>query len=91
MIDYAVEFKKQKSLTKKECLKIKPGTWIVLKWLDGENTAVLLLERLENCLGDIGLCYFDPELGVVSRHAVHGQIVGIVGKLKCPDDNDYWA
>ena len=82
MVDYAAEFKNQKPLTKKEAMKIKPGTWIELKWTDSENTVVLLLERPENCLGDVGLCYYDPHIEQVSRHAVHSQIVGVRGRLE---------
>jgi hypothetical protein len=63
-------------------MKIKPGTWIELKWTDSENTVVLLLERPENCLGDVGLCYYDPHIEQVSRHAVHSQIVGVRGRLE---------
>ncbi len=85
MTDYAVEFKSQKSLTKKEVMKIKPGTWVELKWYDSENTVVLLLERPETCLGDVGLYYYDPYIEGVSRHAVHSQIVKVVGNLQRPE------
>jgi hypothetical protein len=78
-------FNAQRPLTKKEVMELKPGTWVELKWRDSENTVVLLLERPEN--SSSWLCYYDPDFELVARHAVHSQIVKVVGNLHVPNKN----
>lgn len=43
--DYRAEFDAQPSLTKKEAMKLVPGTWVEVKWFDGPNNMWLLLTK----------------------------------------------
>jgi len=82
--DFAAEFAAQKPLPKKEIYKLKPGTWIELRWKDAPNNIVLLAERVVPGKGDISIRYFDVADGKVTwkqNHwrGVHDQIVAIHG------------
>lgn len=73
---WAKRFATRKTLAKKECLKLEPGTWIQLKWKDSPDTVVLLTRKLVNEPGDITLEYWDP-LDCYGSYAVHSQIVRV--------------
>ena len=79
-------FNAQRSLTKKEVMKLKPGTWLEVKWLDDWNTVVLLLERPESGPGDVSLRCYDPSSNGyrVHSHVVHSQVVRVIGTVEVP-------
>ncbi len=76
-----------KHLTKKEVLKLRPGTWIELWWRDNINTMALLLERPDDHRGDVSLrCLHFNSDGEVVRHGspTHSQVVRTHGGLLVP-------
>lgn len=81
--EYEQAFKTRKPIPKKEALKLKPGTFVQLKWLDGPDTVVMLVERLENKKGDISLDYLEQGRGR-DTHAIHTQIVAVLGQAEWP-------
>jgi hypothetical protein len=84
MINHAENFEKQKSMTKSEVMKLKPLTWIVLKWRDSKNSVALLLERPKKCKGDVSLLCLYPRTGSIDNHPTHEQIVGTLGMAEEP-------
>jgi hypothetical protein len=83
--EFAQAYASQKPMTKAEVLKLKPGTWIELKWMDGPNAPALLLEKPENERGDVSLhCYY-PERGRHDNHPVHTQVIRVNSPLVVPD------
>jgi hypothetical protein len=69
-----------KPLNKREVARLTPGTFIRLKWMDGPDTAALLLEKMDrNERGEVSLHVFDGE--EVSHHPVHNQVVAVLGHV----------
>lgn len=92
--DFAAEFAAQKPLLKKEIYKLKPGTWIELRWKDAPNSIALLTERVAPGKGDISISYLEVADGRVTwrpNHwrGVHDQIVATHGcvELVAPTPN----
>ena len=92
--DFAAEFAVQKPLPKKEIYKLKPGTWIELRWKDAPNSIGLLAEKVEAGKGDISISYLEVADGQVTwrrNHwrGVHDQIVATHGcvELVAPTPN----
>lgn len=77
-------FKSQKPIPKKEVMKLKPGTWIEVKWLDVPNEAVLLLKRPQQAAGDVDLLVYSPASFAVSGQVHHNLVVKVLGTLKVP-------
>lgn len=79
-------FHAQRPLTKKEVAKIRPGTWIEVKYLDVANTAVLVLDRMERGPGEQSLRVYDPSsldgFGHVHSHVVNTQVVRVLGEVE---------
>lgn len=75
---------KQRTLTKKEVAKIKAGTWIEVWWDGSPNTAVLLLEEMDNRAGEVSLKCYDPTEGYVHHSATNRQVVAVLGNLQVP-------
>lgn len=74
--------------TKKELGKIKPGTFITLKWNDAPLETVMLLEKIDvKQKGDISLRYFS-DLRHINSFATHKQIVGVMNEVVFPDPID---
>jgi hypothetical protein len=72
-------------LSKKEVGKIKPGTWIEVKWADAPNQAVLLVERMNpKETGEVSLRYFDPDSCSIRLQATNRQVVRVLGPLQVP-------
>ena len=66
-------------LTKKEVLKLKPGTIIELAWDDSNPTLALLIEKTENEKGrDISLHCLHYSSLQTDRHAVSSQVIRVV-------------
>jgi len=78
-------FDKVKVLPKSEVMKIKPGTWIELKWMDSPNNVVLLLEKPDRCTGDVSLFTMNPSTLSADHHAIHSQVVSVVGPWQVPE------
>lgn len=77
-------FESQRPLPKKVVMRLKPGTWIEVKWLDTVNTVMLLLEKPEDRAGDVSLRCYDPHTQDVHSHAVHSQVVRVRGAVVVP-------
>lgn len=91
MIDHEATYKAQKPLPKKEVLRLKPGTFIEVKWSDAPNTVVMLLERPENNPGPVCLRVFDTtnsvltkSLGMMHYHIDSDQVVAVRGMIEVP-------
>lgn len=75
-------------MNKKEVAKIKPGTWIEIKWNDAPNSVALLIGRDGlGVSGDMSLecAHFDAK-GKMSVHSrvVHSQVVRVIGQIQVP-------
>ncbi len=82
--DFAAEFAVQKPLPKKEIYKLKPGTWIELRWKDAPNTVHLLTERVIPGKGDLSVevqSVIKGRLHHRSMSITHDQIVATHGSL----------
>lgn len=44
-VDYAALYNAQKGITKKEAVKIKPGTVVEVRFIDGPNEKVIITEN----------------------------------------------
>ena len=58
--DFKAEFKAQRALTKKEVYKLKPGSWLIVKWLDAPNSLHMLLAKPIPETGDVSLFVWNP-------------------------------
>lgn len=78
---------------KSELSKVKPGTWVTLKWPEfGLIQSVLLLEKIDPAIkGYIYLTYFDPSINRVSKAAYHTQIVSVGEELKVPEAQEQYV
>lgn len=65
-------------LTKKEVLKLKPGTIIELAWDDSKPTLALLLDKPENGKGAISLHCLHYQFNTTDHHAVSSQVIRVV-------------
>lgn len=79
-----IAFEQRKAIPKAEVLKLKPGTFIRLKWLDASDEIALLLEKPEREKGDVSLKCFYPHRSTTDSHAVHSQVMENLGSLKVP-------
>lgn len=81
-------FHAQRPLTKNEVSKIRPGTWIEVKYLDVPNIAVLVLERMERGPGEQSLLVYDPsdlsDFGHVHSRVVNTQVVRVLDRVEVP-------
>lgn len=83
--DYKAEFDKQRPLSKKVIYKLKPGTWVELRWVDSPNSVCLLVHKVEQSKGDCTLYtqeVVNGHLMPCNTHAVHDQIVAVHGQLE---------
>lgn len=78
----------QKPLPKKEVMKLKPGTWIEVRWLDSPNTLHLLIVKPFYQPGDVTLVVLDVCAGGVlkafGRKVDHDQVVAVHGSVVPP-------
>lgn len=83
--DFVAEFKAQKSLPKKEIYKLKPGTWVELRYRDAPNAPALLLSKAEQCPGDSSVHVLSMSGPVpMPTWLVHSQIVRNLGPVQVP-------
>lgn len=81
-LDYKEQFKLQKPLPKKQVQKLKPGTLIEVKWVDGPNEVAILLERMEReGKGSVSLRLYFVERRVTNTRADSDQVVKVIGEL----------
>ena len=71
-------------MKKKELCKLKPLTWIEIKWNDSENTAGLLLETPTRCKGDMPMSVYHPATSE-NRSVTHKQIARVIGVADVPE------
>jgi hypothetical protein len=69
-------------LSKKEVMKIKPGTIIELSWDDSSLTKAVLLEKPQYKKGDVSLHCFHQYNMSADHHAVHSQVVREVNMVR---------
>lgn len=69
--------------TKKEICSLKPGTFIVLRWKDADDSLAMILERPVNQKGDISLHCLHQN-GTIDTHAVHTQVAVICYQMEWP-------
>ena len=76
----------KKSVPKKTVMKLKPGTWVVIKWTGSPNEIGLLLAKPEYEPGDVSLeLLFPHRPNCQSRAwAVHSQVVAVMGMVEIP-------
>jgi hypothetical protein len=74
----------QKPIHKLQALKLLPGTWIELKWVDSPNSVALLTQKLERETGDVNLHCFFPDDKENCFYANSSQIVRIIGPVVIP-------
>lgn len=82
--DFTQEYQEQKALSKKELYKLKPGTWVEVRWLDSPNTVHLLTERVIPDKGDLSVevqSVIKGRLHHRSMSVTHDQIVAMHGML----------
>ena len=81
--DFKAEFKAQRALTKKEVYKLKPGSWLIVKWLDAPNSLHMLLAKPIPETGDVSLFVWNPLVPQGSHRTynqttiTHDQVVGV--------------
>lgn len=78
-------FNSLKPLPKAAVMKLKPGTWVRLKWMDGPDTVELLIQKPRSGRGDVSISTFQPHTGECSSHAVHGQVIENLGMAEPPE------
>jgi hypothetical protein len=75
----------QKAMTKKEVMKLRPGTWIEVKWKDHPNTVALLIEKPVYAPGDVSFkCIVFDEKGSCFQYVGHDQVIRVLGKVEPP-------
>lgn len=78
-------FNSLKPLPKATVMKLKPGTWVRLKWMDGPDTVELLIEKPRSGAGDVSLRTWQPHTSECSSHAGHSQVVETLGMAVPPE------
>lgn len=73
-------------MNKATVLKLKPGTWLQISWVDAPNSVGLLLAKPERERGDVSLRVFDPagERYETVLYIVHEQVVANLGMVLVP-------
>lgn len=74
----------RKSLPKKEVMKLQPMTWLQVKWMDGPDTLVLLLEKPRYQAGDVELTTIDPDVGEVNSRVDNTQVMAVHSYVVVP-------
>lgn len=83
--DFVAEYKAQKSLPKKEIYKLKPGTWVELRYKDAPNEPGLLLKRVEQYPGDSAVYVLSMNRSVpMPTWLLHKHIVRSLGPIQVP-------
>lgn len=77
-------YDEQKPLRKSEVMKLKPGTWIEVKWKDAPNSAALLLSKPEHETGDVELRCFYPNSNGRDWSADTSQVIRVIGPVQIP-------
>lgn len=74
--DFESEFKAQKSITKKQALKLRQGSIVETKWIDGPNRKGIVVSRPTDQTGGLQIrVVLDDEQW--NTHVVHTQIVKV--------------
>jgi hypothetical protein len=81
----AEHYNAQTPMTKKEFLKLQPGTWLEIRWLDGPNSVVLLLEKPKRNAGDITFTCWSPTPTIQGTTLESSQVIRVQGKVKVPE------
>lgn len=71
----------RKHISKKEVLKLKPGTFVRLMWNDAPDEVVVLLDKPDNEPGDVSLHYLTDE-GHRMTQATYKNVVAVLTQLK---------
>lgn len=77
-------FSDKVSVSKKELAKVKPGTWLHIKWNDAPISVGLMIEKPDmKERGEVSVRCFFPEMRDV-RNIVHTQIVMVGERVAVP-------
>lgn len=73
-------------MNKKDVLKLKPGTFVEVLWLDSPPEVGMLVERTKDRPGDVAVKMFYPNRSAchVDSHAVHTQINCVLDRISIP-------
>jgi hypothetical protein len=91
--DFKAEFEAQRALTKKEIYKLKPGSWLIVKWLDAPNSLHMLLAKPSPEKGDVSLSVWNPVVPPGSHRTLnqtritHNQVIGVHSVTEEPKFN----
>jgi hypothetical protein len=91
--DLKAEFEAQRALTKKEIYKLKPGSWLIVKWLDAPNSLHMLLAKPIPEKGDVSLSVWNPVVPQGSHRTLnqtritHNQVIGVHSVTEEPKFN----
>ena len=91
--DLKAEFEAQRALTKKEIYKLKPGSWLIVKWLDAPNSLHMLLAKPIPEKGDVSLSVWNPVVPPGSHRTLnqtritHNQVIGVHSVTEEPKFN----
>ena len=91
--DLKAEFEAQRALTKKEIYKLKPGSWLIVKWLDAPNSLHMLLAKPVPEQGDVSLSVWNPVVPQGSHRTLnqtritHNQVIGVHSVTEEPKFN----
>lgn len=78
-------YTERKHIPKKTVMKLKPGAWVIVKWMYGPDQMHLLLEKAEAASGTVSLVTWLPERPG-SRYGYNtpktDQVIGICGDVQ---------
>lgn len=71
-------------MDKKQVCKLQPGTLLEILWADTDPTTAMLLEKPRRENGDVSLRLYHFESQTVDSHAVHSQVLKVLGNVAVP-------
>ena len=75
------------AVSKKTLMKQTYPLWVEIKWADAEPEVCLILEKPDlTGKGDVDLHTYQSRTCSINNHAVHTQVLKIIGPLQVPSN-----
>ena len=71
-------------MDKKQVCKLQPGALLEILWADSDPTTAMLLEKPRRENGDVSLRLYHFDSQSVDSHAVHSQVLKVLGHVAPP-------
>lgn len=81
-------YNSKKPMLKAEVMKLRPGDFIVVKWLDHTDTVHMVTRKPERERGDVDVEIWsdpsDPKVSHILSTCIHSQVLRKVGQVQFP-------